>query len=171
MINTAADAKSLVDFLKYPPVGGRSWGPTRATGMMGFTNPSRSAAPTIPTLAIAMIETRQALDAIDDILAVPGLDGVFVGPGDLSITLTNGATIDPLHAEVTAALKVVVTKRAPPARSPRPSARMASVPQNSWRWATSCSRLARMASCCARPPAPNLPRERRLRLIAAGSGR
>ena len=38
-----------------------------------------------------MIETREALAVLDDILAVPGIDGVFVGPSDLSIALSNGA--------------------------------------------------------------------------------
>lgn len=110
MINSAADAKTLVDYLKYPPIGGRSWGPTRATGMLGFTNQQQIERGNDATIVIAMIETREGLAALDEILAVPGLDGVFVGPGDLSITLTNGATIDPLHAEVTAALKIVAQK-------------------------------------------------------------
>lgn len=110
MINSAADARMMVDFLKYPPIGGRSWGPTRATAMLGFTNPEQVKRGNDVTLAIAMIETREGLAALDDILAVPGIDGVFVGPADLSITLTGGATVDPLHAEVTAALKVVAQK-------------------------------------------------------------
>jgi hypothetical protein len=44
------------------------------------------------TQAIAMIETRAALDALDDILSVDGLDGVYVGPSDLSIALANGTS-------------------------------------------------------------------------------
>jgi 4-hydroxy-2-oxoheptanedioate aldolase len=110
MINNAADAKSLVSFLKYPPLGGRSWGPTRATGMLGVSNPDQVRHGNNTTLVIAMIETRQALAAVDEIAAVPGIDGLFVGPSDLSITLTDGATVDPLHPDVTAALKVVVAK-------------------------------------------------------------
>jgi 4-hydroxy-2-oxoheptanedioate aldolase len=50
------------------------------------------------TQAIAMIETRAALDALDDILAVDGVDGVFVGPSDLSIALSGGATLEPRGA-------------------------------------------------------------------------
>ena len=42
------------------------------------------------TLALAMIETREALAIIDDILAVPGIDGIFIGPSDLSIGLSGG---------------------------------------------------------------------------------
>ena len=52
------------------------------------------------TLAIAMIETRAAQAALDDILAVEGIDGVFVGPSDFSIALSNGAKIDASNAEM-----------------------------------------------------------------------
>jgi 4-hydroxy-2-oxoheptanedioate aldolase len=47
------------------------------------------------TLVFAMIETRTAIANLDAILATPGIDGVFVGPSDLSITLSNGASLDP----------------------------------------------------------------------------
>jgi 4-hydroxy-2-oxoheptanedioate aldolase len=47
------------------------------------------------TQAIAMIETRAALDALDEILGVEGLDGVFVGPSDLSIALSEGRGVEP----------------------------------------------------------------------------
>ncbi|MFX7816710.1 aldolase/citrate lyase family protein, partial [Acinetobacter baumannii] len=47
------------------------------------------------TVTLAMIETTAALAAVDDILAVPGIDGVFAGPSDLSITLLKGAKLDP----------------------------------------------------------------------------
>ena len=60
------------------------------------------------TLAIAMIETREALAALDEILAVPGIDGVFVGPADLSIALSNGGKVDPQGAEVGEALPKIV---------------------------------------------------------------
>ena len=42
-----------------------------------------------------MIETREALEALDEILTTPGIDGVFVGPSDLSIALNRGAVVDP----------------------------------------------------------------------------
>jgi 4-hydroxy-2-oxoheptanedioate aldolase len=45
-------------------------------------------------LTIAMIETVEARDNLDAILAVPGIDGIFVGPSDLSITLAEGARIE-----------------------------------------------------------------------------
>jgi 4-hydroxy-2-oxoheptanedioate aldolase len=64
------------------------------------------------SLAIAMIETREALAALDDILAVPGIDGVLVGPSDLSITLANGALVNPSHPDVDAALTRVAASAA-----------------------------------------------------------
>jgi len=88
MINSVADARRLVAATKYPPLGERSWGPARAMALFGITDPQvqlRTA--NRSTLAIAMIETKTAFAALDDILAVDGLDGVFVGPSDLSVTL------------------------------------------------------------------------------------
>ncbi|MDP3896719.1 MAG: aldolase/citrate lyase family protein, partial [Mesorhizobium sp.] len=46
------------------------------------------------TFAIAMIETRAAVDALDGILATPGIDGIFLGPSDFSIAWTRGEMID-----------------------------------------------------------------------------
>jgi hypothetical protein len=62
------------------------------------------------TQAIAMIETRAALDALDDILSVDGLDGVYVGPSDLSIALANGASVEPRGAAVMSEARRVVER-------------------------------------------------------------
>lgn len=94
MVNSAADARRLVDYLKFPPVGRRSWGPRRALPMSGLTGPAYLAAANDLTVLFAMVETREALDDLDAILAVPGLDGVFVGPSDLSVSLSGGARLD-----------------------------------------------------------------------------
>jgi 4-hydroxy-2-oxoheptanedioate aldolase len=100
MINNAADAKRFVDACKFPPVGERSWGPTRALQLAGIVDIKaylREANDNIVT--IAMIETQEAMDNLDAIAAVPGIDVLFVGPSDLSITLTKGGEIDP-HSKV-----------------------------------------------------------------------
>jgi 4-hydroxy-2-oxoheptanedioate aldolase len=55
-------------------------------------------------VTIAMVETRQALDNLDAILATPGIDAVFLGPSDLSLALTDGKTLDPHSNEVNAAI-------------------------------------------------------------------
>ncbi len=108
MVNTAEDARRLVSYLKFPPVGARSWGPRRAIPITGQTAPGYLARANNLTLAFAMIETRQALDNLDAILAVPGIDGVFVGPSDLSVSLSGGATLD--SADVAPALDLVAEK-------------------------------------------------------------
>jgi 4-hydroxy-2-oxoheptanedioate aldolase len=59
------------------------------------------------TLVMAMIETQEALDNLDAIAAVPGLDGLFVGPSDLSIALSNGDKIDRLGDATIEAMKKV----------------------------------------------------------------
>jgi len=94
MINTAADARALVAATKYPPVGDRSWGPIRALTVLSVPDLAtqlRTANQT--TMVFAMVETARALDAVDEILAVEGLDGVFMGPSDLSVTLSGGKEI------------------------------------------------------------------------------
>ncbi|WP_131196028.1 HpcH/HpaI aldolase family protein [Lichenihabitans psoromatis] len=110
MINSVADAETFVSFAKYPPAGGRSWGPHRAVPMTGLDPAGYFKAANAIHLAIPMIETRAALDALDGILAVPGVDGVFVGPADLSVALSNGGGVDPTSREVDAALRHIVTR-------------------------------------------------------------
>ncbi|HEY8566646.1 MAG TPA: aldolase/citrate lyase family protein [Beijerinckiaceae bacterium] len=104
MVNTVEDAKLFAGLTKYPPMGERSWGPHGAIALTGLGFPEYFKAANGFSLALAMIETREALGLIDDILAVDGLDGVFLGPSDLSIALSNGTSLDPNGAEVDRAL-------------------------------------------------------------------
>ena len=85
MVNSVADAKKLVAFTKYPPLGERSFGPIRALPLLGMTGQQYLERANRATVTIAMIETQAAIDALDGILSVDGIDGVFVGPSDLSI--------------------------------------------------------------------------------------
>jgi 4-hydroxy-2-oxoheptanedioate aldolase len=110
MVNSVADAKQLAAFTKFPPMGERSWGPHKALALTGLSPLAYLSQCNGFTLTIAMIETRAAMDALDGILAVPGIDGVFVGPSDLSIALTNGATVDQLHPEVDKALDHIAAR-------------------------------------------------------------
>jgi len=82
MIETAEDALAAVRAAHYPPLGRRSWGPM--SDLWGAVPPS--AVEARPALWL-MIETQAGLDAVEEILAVPGVTGVFVGPFDLSIGL------------------------------------------------------------------------------------
>jgi len=95
MINGRDDALRLVAFTKFPPLGERSWGPRAVLPLSGLDAPDYLAAANAMTQTIAMIETRAALEALDDILAVEGVDGVFVGPSDLSIALSEGHRPEP----------------------------------------------------------------------------
>src|SRR5580700_3169903 len=101
MINTAADARAFAAAAKFPPIGERSWGPHRVTTLAGIADQSvylREANDHVVTLA--MIETRTALDNLDAIAQTPGIDGLFLGPSDLSIALSDGKTLDPLSKDV-----------------------------------------------------------------------
>jgi 4-hydroxy-2-oxoheptanedioate aldolase len=83
MVNSVEEAQAAVAACRYFPKGARSFGPTRATYYAGtdyFLGANDQVA------CIPMIETKQAVERLDDILAVPGIDAVYVGPADLSIT-------------------------------------------------------------------------------------
>jgi 4-hydroxy-2-oxoheptanedioate aldolase len=101
MINTPADARAFVAATKYPPLGERSWGPHRATMLAGLADQKIYLSEgNEATFTLAMIETRAALDNVAAIAATPGIDGLFLGPSDLSIALSLGATIDPMSGDV-----------------------------------------------------------------------
>lgn len=99
MINCVEDARVFADAMKYPPLGKRSWGPHRAAMLKGQAPGDYLKSANDDTLALAMVETPEAIAALDDILAVPGIDGIFVGPSDLSLTVSNGASLDPTGPE------------------------------------------------------------------------
>ena len=83
MVNSPDEAQRAVSACRYFPAGARSYGPTR----IGITAGADYFARANDEIAcIPMIETKQAVDQLDDILAVPGIDAVYVGPSDLSIT-------------------------------------------------------------------------------------
>jgi 4-hydroxy-2-oxoheptanedioate aldolase len=104
MINGVEDARRFGGFVKYPPLGQRSWGPHSAVPLSGLEPRTYFAQANKFSLAFAMIETREALGAVDAILGAPEIDGIFVGPSDLSIALSNGAENNPTGPEASAAL-------------------------------------------------------------------
>jgi 4-hydroxy-2-oxoheptanedioate aldolase len=106
MIEGVEDVRRFVAACRYPPRGSRSYGPTRGRFLGGAAYAERA---NDEVLALAMLETRAALEAIDEILAVPGLDGVFVGPADLSLALGGPSGADFLEGPVPAALERVLT--------------------------------------------------------------
>jgi 4-hydroxy-2-oxoheptanedioate aldolase len=97
MVNSVAEAKAFAAAMKFPPLGERSWGPTFGLPRHRQGDPQAYLhGANAETLALAMIETRAALDALDGILGVEGIDGVFLGPSDFSIAWTNGAVLNPV---------------------------------------------------------------------------
>lgn len=80
MVNSAAEAQSAVRAARYPPLGGRSWGPTRVWSAAASTDPADS-------LLLVMIETREAAEAAHEIAEIDGVDGIFVGAADLTVSL------------------------------------------------------------------------------------
>ena len=111
MINSLADAMAFAKAAKYPPLGQRSWGPTRAMELKGESDSSAFLLQqNRHTMSFAMIETREALNCLDDILALEGIDGVFVGPADLSIALNNGGSVDPLGVVVSTTARDIAAR-------------------------------------------------------------
>ncbi len=98
MINTAEEARRLVAACRYPPQGQRSNGPIRAGAYGGFGTYQKTANAEI--LVMPMIETRQALDNLDAILDVEGIDAIYIGPSDLGFSLGLEPRLDREEKEV-----------------------------------------------------------------------
>lgn len=99
MVNTVEQCQAFVHACRYAPAGGRSFGPTRAPLYAGadyWTQANEQ------MFAIAMIETRQALENLEAILAVPGLSGVYIGPADLSLSMGFDPIREQGHAQMLA---------------------------------------------------------------------
>ncbi len=105
MINTREDAEKFVGACRYPPEGYRSFGPFRAT-LYGGADYAAHANEAVITMA--MIETREALENVDGIMSVPGLDDVFVGPADLGQSLGEGPGMDRTEPAVVEAIDGVL---------------------------------------------------------------
>lgn len=86
MVNNPADADAAVASCRYAPAGRRSVGPTRVR----IGKPDYFEGADDWVLCIPMIETAEAVDRIDDILSVGGIDAVYVGPSDLAVSLGVG---------------------------------------------------------------------------------
>lgn len=84
MVGTGAQARALVASCRYPPDGVRSFGPVRGALGPGAEHVERA---NRSTLVLAMIETAEGLGNVDEIASTPGLDGLYVGPTDLSLGL------------------------------------------------------------------------------------
>jgi 4-hydroxy-2-oxoheptanedioate aldolase len=107
MVNTREDAQKLVAWTNYAPQGTRSYGPVRAT-LYGGADYFEHANATI--VRFAMIETAQALDNLDAILSVDGLDAIYIGPSDLSISLGCKPSFDELEPKAAQAVEHILAR-------------------------------------------------------------
>lgn len=87
MVNTRQQAEAFVDCLRYPPRGNRSFGPTRVNFAAGG---NYAAEANDQIMGLAMIETAEAVENVEEICTTPDLDGIYIGPSDLTLGVTNG---------------------------------------------------------------------------------
>lgn len=107
MVNTREEAQRFVAYTSYAPKGTRSFGPVRALLYGGADYPAH-ANDTI--VRFAMIETAQALDNLDAILSVEGLDAIYIGPSDLSLALGCKPTFDDVEPKVAQAIDHILAR-------------------------------------------------------------
>ena len=105
MVNSRAEAEAAVAACRYAPEGVRSYGPMRAAMYAGRDYFQRA---NDTVLCIVMIETRDAIANVDDILSVPGVDAAYVGPSDLAVTMGLPPGYDNDAPEFVAALETLV---------------------------------------------------------------
>ena len=109
MVNTRVDAEKLVSFVRYAPAGVRSFGPTRANFSAG---PGYATEANDQVLCFAMIETAEAMGNLHEIVATPGLDAIYVGPADLTLSLAEGRlapAFDRQEPEMITAIKEILS--------------------------------------------------------------
>jgi 4-hydroxy-2-oxoheptanedioate aldolase len=107
MVNTADDARKLVQYTRYAPQGARSFGPVRAALVHGS---DYATAANANVVVFAMIETKQALDNLDAICAVEGIDAVYIGPSDLSLSLGCTPVFDDVDPPVAQAIDHILAR-------------------------------------------------------------
>jgi 4-hydroxy-2-oxoheptanedioate aldolase len=95
MVNTVEEAAAAVAACRYPPTGVRSYGPNRSALRIGPTPAEADAVVTV----LVMIETWEGLANVEAIAAIPGLDGLYIGPSDLTIGIGGAGPADPAVAD------------------------------------------------------------------------
>lgn len=91
LVNTKNEAQKFVDSCLYPPEGSRSFGPLRAMMVSGSKYLSEA---NKKITKIVMIETKEAIDNLEEILSVKGIHGIYIGPNDLGISLGSPLQVD-----------------------------------------------------------------------------
>ena len=107
MINTKEDCENFVSYCYYPPIGQRSFGPMRAQLIYGqdyFNKANKN------VMSFAMIETKQAIENLDEIMSVPNLTGVYIGPADMSSSYGLPPKFDVREDPVFSNIKLIAQK-------------------------------------------------------------
>jgi 4-hydroxy-2-oxoheptanedioate aldolase len=107
MVDTPEEAAAFVTACRYFPKGGRSVGPIRASLYAGsdyFAHANDE------VMTLAMIESKEAVDNLDAILDIPHLDGIFVGPSDLAVSMGYKPGFDPRFPEVAEAIRYIAAR-------------------------------------------------------------
>lgn len=104
MVSTAAQGAQAVMACRYPPTGIRSFGPVRASVVLG----SSDVAELQRSLCLVMIETAEGLENVDAIAGAPGVDGIYIGPADLSLGLGLAPAFDRPEPEFKAAIRMIL---------------------------------------------------------------
>jgi 4-hydroxy-2-oxoheptanedioate aldolase len=128
-VRTVADVERAVAWCRYPPAGLRGVAPRRVSGYGRATADYLRTANALVTCCI-QIETHEALEGLDELLAVPGVDTILVGPNDLAASM--GHTGDAGHPDVEAAFARIVER-----------AQAAGVPAGAWAGSPAQARLRR----------------------------
>jgi 2-dehydro-3-deoxyglucarate aldolase/4-hydroxy-2-oxoheptanedioate aldolase len=111
MVRTVDEVRRAVAACRYPPEGIRGFGPRRASGFGRLGGPEYCRLANESIIVVCQVEHIDAVNAIDDILAVPGLTSLLLGPQDLAGSM--GHMGQPTHPEVTAAMERVLAKAVP----------------------------------------------------------
>jgi 4-hydroxy-2-oxoheptanedioate aldolase len=106
MINNGDDARLFAHYASYPPVGTRSFGPVRASiyGGADYTDKAND-----EIIRMAMVETKEGLEKVDEIVNTDGIDAIYVGPNDLANALGQRPTLDTENEVVLKAFETIIT--------------------------------------------------------------
>ena len=91
MVSNKIEAENFVKACMYPPDGYRSYGPIRG---LVYGGPDYADEANNEILKFAMIETKESLENLDEIMKTPGLDGIYIGPADLSLAIGQKPSFD-----------------------------------------------------------------------------
>ena len=101
LVSSGAEARKAVAACRYPPKGGRSYGPVRSSIVM---DSFKTEVVGDGVLCFVMVETREGVERIEEIAGTPGLDGIYIGPADLALGLGLAPELDKEEPEHVAAV-------------------------------------------------------------------